>query len=144
MRGFPLIFLLLVPAFIALGHDIYLFYTNHMQSHAPLSLAMIEENFKFSALGFIWTSYDVESYKMTVGSVSKEDWAFIDWILTFKAFFVGLGFAAVFLVPMTLFALIGKGPLARGGGVVHGSDKNKKTNPLRGRDEAKTYKYKRK
>ncbi len=148
MRGLPLILLLLIPALIALGHDIYLFYIHEIEPLQVITfdnlLRLLQEKWKFAALGFIWTNYDVESYKMTVESVSQEDWAVIDWILTFKAFFVGLGFAGLFLVPFTFMALLGKGPLAsEGSGPVYGGN-DKKSNPLGSRAETKKYKYKRK
>jgi len=149
MRGLPLILLLLIPAFIALGHDIYLFYIHEIEPLRVVTfdalLRLLQEKWKFAALGYIWTTYDVESYKLTVESTSKEDWAVLDWLLTFKAFFVGLGFAGIFLVPFGLMALFGKGPLASegGSGVVYGG-KDKKSNPLKKRDETNQYKYKRK
>ncbi len=121
MRGLPLIILLLIPAMIALGHDAYLFYVNHAQGPAPISLDMIIEKFKFSALGFIWTTYDVESYKLAVSSMSEDDWSIIDHILTYKAFFVGLGFAALFIVPFSIMALFGKGPLSGSGNTIGSS-----------------------
>ncbi len=123
MRGFPLIFLLLIPAFIALGHDIYLFYENFLNP-GVFSLDLLLKEFKLSALGFIWTSYDVESYKMAVESMEPKDWAVIDLLLTLKAFYVGLGFAGTFVALFIILKLFGKGPFAKKDGILHGSSKN--------------------
>ena len=111
MRGFSIILLLLIPAFIALGHDIYLFYEN-IVTQKGFSVGLVLEEFKFSALGFIWTTYEVESYKTIVASTAPEDWATIDFILTFKAFFVGLGFAGSFIALFMILKLFGKGPFS--------------------------------
>lgn len=117
MRGF-LIFLLLIPAIAALGHDAYLFYNNHLNP-GVFSIDLLLQEFKFSALGFIWTNYEVESYKMTVQSMSEDDWALIDYMLTFKAFYVGLGFAAFFIIFFAILALFGIGPFSaeKSGGI---------------------------
>ena len=128
MRGLPIIILLLIPAFIALGHDCYLFYQEHLNP-GVLSLDLIVEKFKFSALGYIWTTYDVESYKNAVGSLEADQWSLLDYILTFKAFYVGLGFAGIFILLFAILALFGRGPFtsaAQGAQVRSFSPKSKK------------------
>jgi hypothetical protein len=111
MRAAPLIFLLLIPAFIAIGHDIYLFYTNFLNP-GRFSIDLLLKEFKFSALGFIWTTYDVESYKMAFETMEPKDWAMLDFFLTLKAFFVGLAFTSTFIVLFIILKLFGKGPFA--------------------------------
>ncbi|MBX2833973.1 MAG: hypothetical protein KTR28_03280 [Micavibrio sp.] len=121
----PLI-IVMIPALIALGHDGYLFYMEHMNP-GRFNMQLLQDKFKFSSLGYIWTTYDVESYKTTRESLSDEDWAELDTILTFKAFYVGLGFAAVMMFILGLFALFGKGPLSkREKGGVKVKNRNKK------------------
>ena len=110
---FLLIFVLLIPAFIALGHDIYLFYANHVNDPLMVSTGMIEERFKFSAFGFIWTNYEPESYKAVARSMSPENWALLDKFLTIKAFFGGLFFAGFIIVIMMILAIFGIGPMAK-------------------------------
>lgn len=84
MRGI-FIFLVLIPALVALGNDFYLFAELHLENK-PFSFGLLQEKFKFSALGFIWTHYDLASFKETVKSMPPEDWARIDKMLTYKAF----------------------------------------------------------
>jgi len=107
-----IIFILLIPAFIALGHDMYLFSSNELPNGGIPSWDLVKEKFKFSAFGFIWTNYNVESYKTAAGSVAPETWAFIDNFLTFKAFFACLSFAGIIAFIMFCFALFGIGPMA--------------------------------
>lgn len=140
MRGHPILLIFLLPALIALGHDIYLFYINHLSS-GTLSLDLIKEEFKFSALGFIWTTYSPESYKEALRAVQPETWALIDYSLTFKAFFVGLGFAGILTFLFALLALFGVGPLASEERIVHGSSKD---SGFRGSKKGGKMQYKRK
>ena len=107
-----LIFLLLIPAMVALGHDCYLFYTNHVKDPLMISTTLVQEEFKFSAFGFIWTNYEPESYKATAKSMSPENWALLDSFLTIKAFFGGLGFAGIVIFIMMILAFFKKGPMA--------------------------------
>lgn len=137
-----IIFLLLIPAMIALGHDFYLFYNEHLNP-GVFSLDLLKKEFKFSALGYIWTTYGTESYRTTVESMPPEDWAKIDKILTFKAFYVALGFAGIFTALFAVLALFGKGPFVTEGG---GSAKRKKEEPtsFRSGSQSKKMQYKRK
>ncbi len=109
---FLLIFVLLIPAFIALGHDVYLFFNNHVNDPLMVSTGLIEEEFKFSAFGFIWTNYEPESYKAAARSMSPENWAMLDKFLTIKAFFGGLYFAGIIIAIMMVLALFKIGPMA--------------------------------
>ena len=137
-----LVFLLLIPAFIALGHDIYLFYMEHLNP-GIFSIDLLMEKFKFSALGFIWTTYAVDSYKAVVETTAPETWATIDQFLTIKAFYLGLGFAGVFIVLFVILQQFGIGPFAgeSGGG---SSKKNKERTSFRGGAQSKKMQYKRK
>jgi hypothetical protein len=122
-----LIFVLLIPAFIALGHDIQLFYVNHAQDAHVITTDFIKEKFKFSAFGFIWTNYEPESYKATASSLDPETWAMVDKFLTIKAFFAGLTFAGVMVALLALLALFGIGPMAGEAKLVYGSNKKEPT-----------------
>ncbi len=108
MRALP-VFLVLIPAFIALGNDLYLFTEIHLEDKL-FSIDLLMEKFKFSALGFIWTHYDIDSYKEAVKSMSPEEWAKIDYLLTFKAFHLGLWFAGIMIVIFYAMKLGGIGP----------------------------------
>ncbi|MAI61302.1 MAG: hypothetical protein CBB87_02285 [Micavibrio sp. TMED27] len=107
-----IIILLLIPAAIAFGHDFWLFYEQHLNP-GIFSIDLFMKEFKLTALGYLWTTYDVESYKLTVQSMSKEEWAKIDYILTFKTLHVALGFAAIITALFVLLGIIGKGPFKK-------------------------------
>ena len=143
MRGGSFIFLLLVPAILALGHDFYLFYINFLQTRS-FTLDLLLSEFKFSALGFIWTTYNPDGYKATVESTDPETWAIIDYLLTFKAVYVGLGFAAVMTVIYGFFGLVfGLGPLKlENGRIFHASEKTDTS--FRSGQQNKKFEYKRK
>lgn len=136
-----LIIVLLIPAFVALGHDIYLFYTNEAQS-GMLNLDLIKEKFKFSALGFIWTNYYPDGYKTVASGLDSETWKIVDQFLGFKAFFAGLSFAGAIVGLMIFFALFGLGPMASDGGRIYGG--KEKTPPKIGGKKSGSMDYKRK
>lgn len=92
-----LLFFFSLPMLGALGHDAYLLYQNP------------DKGFEFSALGFIWTKYDPESYRMAIDMVSPETWENINYILTFKAFYVGAAITVFFYIIIGLAQLF-KGP----------------------------------
>ena len=120
-----LIFVLLIPAFIALGHDIYLFFSNEVSDPLMVSTRMVEEKFKFSAFGFIWTNYDPEGYRAAARGMSPESWAMVDKFLTIKAFYGGLFFAGAIIAVLALLGLMGVGPMAGEGGGGSYSSKGK-------------------
>lgn len=142
MRGFSVVFLLLIPALVALGHDIYLFHVNYAAAQG-FSVDLMLKEFKFSAFGFIWTTYDEAGYKNFVSTVDAPTWATVDYLLTFKAFYTGLGFAGVFIVLFLALALFGIGPFAAEGGRARSSDKNANSSFRSGQGSKKmTYKRK--
>ncbi len=138
------VILLLIPAMIALGHDAYLFYVNYIEPKG-FSIDLVMKEFKISSLGFIWTTYAEQSYKDAVGSFEPDQWAIIDYLLTFKALFVCFGFTAMMCVIYAIFGLFGKGPFAMEGTsrIFHSSDKSKKES-FRSGQNSKKFEYKRK
>lgn len=108
MRALP-VFLVLIPAIIALGNDIYLFTEVRLEDQI-FSIDLLMEKFRFSALGFIWTHYDIDSFKAAVNSMPPEDWAKVDKLLTFKAFHLAIGFAVVMIVLFYILKMFGVGP----------------------------------
>lgn len=143
MRGLPFIFILLIPALVALGHDMYLFYENYVVPKGFTTDLFLKE-FKFSAFGFIWTTYDAEGYKNFVASVDPETWASIDYLLTYKAFYAGLGFAGILTAVFLVLAFFGIGPLATEDGRIYASDKKKDDISFRSGQGSKKMIYKRK
>ena len=139
---FLLIFVLLIPAMIALGHDAYLFYVNHAQEARVMTTELVQEKFKFSAFGFIWTNYAAESYKAVAAGLDPETWAMVDKFLTIKAFYAGLTFAGVIVALMAFFALFGLGPMTSEGGRIYGG--KEKTPPKVGGKKTGKMEYKRK
>jgi mannose/fructose/N-acetylgalactosamine-specific phosphotransferase system component IIC len=86
-------FLLIVtlPILGALGHDIYLYTLDQGRG------------FEFSALGFIWTKYHPESYKALIDAIPQDYQELLNYILTYKAFYIGLaiavfGYALAFII----------------------------------------------
>ena len=144
MRG-TLIFLLLIPALVALGHDAYLFYNEHLNPGA-FSIDLLKKEFKFSALGFIWTAYSEDSYRTVVETTAPEDWAKIDKFLTYKAFYAGLAFAGFFIALFGILAMFGIGPFTREDGSASSGRQSKKSqgDSLRAGGQSKKMQYKRK
>ncbi len=142
MRG-PLLFLLLIPALIALGHDIYLFYIQHLNP-GIFSIDLLLEKFKFSALGFIWTTYAVDSYKAVVEATASDTWVIIDQLLTIKAFHLSLGFAGAFIMLFFILKQFGIGPFAGENAGSSSPKKRKKPESFRGGGKSKKMQYKRK
>lgn len=127
-KATPIILLLLIPAMIALGHDIYLF-VSQLDQNQIINLDTIREDFKFSALGFIWASYEPESLKTIAQSMDKDDWLLYENFLTFKAFFVGLGFAGIFIILFTVLKFFNHGPFADPNAASKGPYKFRKNKP---------------
>lgn len=140
MRGIT-IFILLIPAMVAIGHDTYLFYQEHLNP-GIFSIDLLMEKFKFSALGFIWTTYSLETYESVVQTTDKDTWSVIDQILTFKTFYAGLLFAGIFIFLFTIFSFAGIGPFASEEGSK--SAKEKEIESFRSGAQSKKMKYKRK
>lgn len=91
-----LFILVSLPMLAAIGHDFYLLYENP------------DKGFEFSALGFLWTKYHPESYRTAIEQIDPELWNTINYFLTYKAFYIGLGFALTFYVIIGLSAFMKK------------------------------------
>ncbi len=130
MRGVGLfLFIVTLPALAALGHDAYLYYINQPK---PFDLA---------ALGFIWTQYDPESYKMAVEQIEPMGyWPWLNWLLAQKAVFVGLGFAMFFYVLTGILYLLGVGREKE----AKSFSGNRHTEEMLGGKKLGSFKYKRK
>lgn len=74
-------FILFVPALCSLMHDFYLFYVAQGERLDPdlFTKLYTEERpgrvFEFAAIGFIWLQYGPESYKMTMDSMTPQEWS---------------------------------------------------------------------
>ncbi|MEZ5814064.1 MAG: hypothetical protein R3E13_04990 [Alphaproteobacteria bacterium] len=67
------ILICLIPFFIAVAHDIYLFFVN------------TEKGFMLSTLGYSWTHYSLDSYKGFVTASNPADMALVNSILSQKS-----------------------------------------------------------
>lgn len=77
-----LLFILLIPALIVLGHDVI------------LAITQDDQGFRFTSLGYIWTSNFKDSYVQASQSLSEDTWKIITPLLQQKAILLALGFAA--------------------------------------------------
>jgi len=93
------LFLILValPAVAVLGHDIFMF-TQHQ-----------DKGFMLSAVGFLWTTYNPDSYKWVNENVDEQTWAIINLILAQKSIVVFGGFAALVYLLTWIGTMIFKG-----------------------------------
>ena len=110
-------FVVLLPALAALGHDIYLFYThegvNNVVADATQAIADKGAFTLFASLGYIWTQYDPENYKLIAQSLDEETWSALNTLLSYKAFFVGLAFAGFFYVLLGCLKLLSVWPFRK-------------------------------
>lgn len=100
MEGRLLFFIVIfLPAFAALGHDIYLFTQDSGMERMQAAIAIGEPPVYafFADLGFIWTKYHEESFRSTVQTLDPSVWKIVNFLLTQKAVIVGLGFAFLML-----------------------------------------------
>lgn len=145
MRGIHLfMFIILIPAIAALGHDIYLFTQNSSVNEAT---ELLQENAAnadsfFADLGFVWTEYAPESYKQTVEILEPEQWKVVNGILAHKAVIVALAFAGAVYALLFLLSLLKVWPFATAKADKFSS--NKRANEIMGRSSSKRMKYKRK
>ncbi|HRQ60922.1 MAG TPA: hypothetical protein PLO23_05360 [Alphaproteobacteria bacterium] len=109
-----ILFLVALPALIALGHDIYLFYlvneelANDMD-FAALSALYAEDTpgrgFNFASFGFLWTHYAPDHFREFQASLDQADWDAIRPYLRWEAFPTFGIFAAVIYVLVALKSL---------------------------------------
>ena len=136
-----------LPALLALAHDIFLFVTRGgtVDTLQETLGADAEPGVKslFATLGWIWTHYSKESYKWVVENTSETVWAYINALLTQKAFFVGLGFAGFFYVILGIMKIFGAGPFSESG-KSFGSGNKRIDAVLNKKQKPSKFKYKRK
>lgn len=109
-----LLFIVTLPVLISLGHDFYLFYVAQGEQLSPDLLTKIYtedrpgRSFSFAALGYIWTQYGPESYKLMADSYDPQEWSKIQEFLKLKATLVfgaiaGAAFALAGLVKLVQY-----------------------------------------
>lgn len=69
-----ILFLLLAPAFAALGHDVYRIYEYDQDKVLAGVLEIPWNKFEFSDLGWLWVHYHPESYDWAQASMNPAFW----------------------------------------------------------------------
>ncbi len=81
-----LIFLLLIPAFAAVGYDLYVYYENQ------------DEGFKFTDLGWLWEHYSPDTHKYAFDQIGEEKWVqYVVPVLSLPALVIALILGATIL-----------------------------------------------
>lgn len=117
-EGFGLVlFLIGLPALIALGHDLYLFYLANETVANEMDIAALSalygENrpgrgFNFSSFGFIWTHYAPDNFRDTFHAGGTGIWASVRPYLSWEAFPTFGIFAGCVYVLSGLILLVNK------------------------------------
>lgn len=100
-----LCFLLIVPALACLAHDGYVYY---LSKEAGENLP-----FRFSDIGWLWTTYSPESFAAVKESMSPATWHWVDVILEQTGVFLFGGLAALVYAALGLCWLLGVWPFTR-------------------------------
>ena len=145
----PFLILVTIPLLLAIAHDAYLLYENPDRQAILRKVqedpAKLEEVPLLSEVGFLWTRYHPESYKLMRDSMEPADWVFIDkYMLDRKTVVVTGGFALFFYI--LIFGLTrlssGSSRQAKKGSSL--GRRAKRVDVLLGDAEQTGYKYKRK
>lgn len=90
-----LLSLVTLPALLALGHDIYLFYLVNQDAAHSMDIAKLTalytqdtpgRGFHFASFGFLWTHYAPDNFKESVDAMGPENWEIIRPYLSWQAF----------------------------------------------------------
>ena len=110
MRTFA--FIVLIPAIVAIGHDVYLFITQTgIENYDGISGGDKPWHSHFAALGWIWTNYHPDSYRWVSQNIDPSQWTFISALLGQKAVVVSLCFGAVLYTIARVFHALKTRPL---------------------------------
>lgn len=103
-RFYLWLFILLIPAFVVLGHDSYIAFGETEQKINDLKHMQFDDhNFAFSDLGYLWIAYAPGSLNMLRDMISSENWeGILAPLIEQKAIFLALIPAVIF----TLFHII--------------------------------------
>lgn len=131
MKKYIYLFLMLsLPAYIAIGHDAWYYYTQEeittdqltqqITDMDPSLLKDAQEGFRFSALGWLMKKYTPGLHDAAYESVGKEPWeTYIAPVLMQKTAFLFFGIAAfitlvIALVDLSKNGLPGRVPKSKG------------------------------
>jgi len=126
----PIILICSIPFLISLAHDVYLYTENQ------------ENGFLFSSLGYAWTQYDVESFKVFMRPLSEEARQKVNSFLGIKA--TPTLFSLIILLPLITGAeyFLLKLLFGRIGGTNYSSKGRARTNHTGRKSAAMNYKKK--
>ena len=124
-----IIFLLIVPALLALGFDAYLYYKDQ------------EEGFKLTDLGWLWIHYDEASHNYSMEQMGDKNWVqYMVPLLKLPLVAVALIFSGILLFVIIMI----KGLSSIGSGNFLLPARRKKKDLGRDRGSKKQFKYNRK
>jgi hypothetical protein len=90
-----ILFIVAIPALIALGHDLYLFYLVNQDMAKELDIAEFTalytqdtpgRGFHFASFGFLWTHYAPDNFRATAEAMGPENWNALRPYLSWQAF----------------------------------------------------------
>jgi len=108
------LFILLIPFFFALGHDVYLnYFSDDTKIEKIKALEVEPKGFNTTDFGWVWVNYSKESFDLTRNNVSTETWRnVVSPLLKMKTMLVGAIPYFIGLVYLLLAWIIGIWPFA--------------------------------
>ena len=141
-------FILLIPFFAAIGHDLYANFYKNEENKTRLEAFEIDPNvYQGSDLGYLLVTYTPDLFTAARDTVGEETWVqWIDPILRLYTFVVALVPATLFFIWLLISRIFDIWPFAGSGGeraAIRGDRKSGKTDPLDRRNAQTQFKYKR-
>ncbi len=103
------LFLLLLPALIALGHDVYMLQAT-LPENQMLSIDTLLNDFKLSDFGFIIAHHSPDTLQAIGQNLPEGQLKILESVFKIKAVYLGLTWAGMFFVLFAILALFGIGP----------------------------------
>jgi hypothetical protein len=141
-------FLLLIPFFLAIGHDLYANYYKNEENRARLEAFEIDPSgYQGSDLGYLFVTYTPGLYEKSRGAIGETAWvAFFDPVLRLYTFVVALIPATLFFIWLLISRIFDIWPfteISGGRGQRPGPRRHKQPDPLDRRGAQPQFKYKR-
>ncbi|MGH1397669.1 MAG: hypothetical protein ACRBCT_00455 [Alphaproteobacteria bacterium] len=104
-----LLFLLFLPALIALGHDVYMLQAT-LPKAQTLTIDILQKDLKLSDLGFIIAHHSPDTLKMLSQNLPEEPLKILEVLFKMKAVYIALAWGGAFFVLFSVLAIFGIGP----------------------------------
>ena len=97
-------FIVCIPAFLFLAHDLYIFYDAQGKPTDPSVVTRLTtekrpaKTFDFSSLGFMLNKYSPSTNMALRDSMGEEDLSRYELFLTYKGFYLSIAFALIMIV----------------------------------------------